>query len=203
MSFMTAKEYYDHLLQIQSSNPPTIALLAAADKPYSINIQTRKAEVPDFLSVMGDHKSGVVYFMIDRYADYMDLAETSCLISYRNLTTKQSFLYPVPFYDIVTHQGKILFPWCIDGAATMASGSVEYSFSFYKVDHEGKKYVYNLNILPSVSRILYTLNIAKDVDPENPIPGEDYIGIKPTLYEELVAKIDELSKAYEIYWEEA
>lgn len=217
MSFMTAEEYYNYLFQQQSQNPPTIALLAAAENPYKIDVLTRKVEAPEFLSVARDHRSETIYFVIDRYVDYMDLAETCCIVQYTNLTTKKSYIYHVPFYDLTSFSTpsaqKIVFPWCIDGAATEVAGTVEYAFSFYKVDTAAKKFLYNLNTLPVTGKVLHGLNVQPDPaqpalmsiearDHDGGVEHNAYVSITPTLYEDLQAQIDVLKKAYEMYWEE-
>lgn len=102
MSFMTAEEYYNYLFQMQSQNPPTIALIEKAHSPYPIDAATRTVKGPEFLSVERDHNSETLYFVIDRFVDYMDLAETCCIIQYTNLTTKKSYIYHVPFYDLTS-----------------------------------------------------------------------------------------------------
>lgn len=196
MSFMTAEEYYNYLLQIQSSNPPTVALLSNADKPYKIDISTRQVEAPEFLSVEKDHKSETLYFLVDRYVDYIDLADTTCLVQYTNLTTGKSFIYHVPFYDIVTYSGefneKILFPWCIDGAATEAAGTVRYAFQFYKVDPGAKGFLYCLNTVPAESKVLHGMSIE----------GGPGASVTPTDYEYLLGLYDKLDKEQDSYWDE-
>jgi hypothetical protein len=63
-----------------------------------------------------DHSSEIIYFKIDRFYDYMDLSTTACLIEYVN-AKKETGLYAVPFYDIMSFQNedKMLIPWCING----------------------------------------------------------------------------------------
>jgi hypothetical protein len=92
--------------------------------------------------------------------DYIDLAETTCIIQYK-LSDGTVGIYPVPFYDITTQNEygneKIIFPWLLSGEATSLSGSIEYSMRFYKIenissDTEKKfKFLYSLNILPATS----------------------------------------------------
>lgn len=204
MSFMTAEEYYNYLFQMQSSNPPAQVMLAAAKNPYKIDVNTRQVEAPEFLSVERDHKSETLYFIIDRYVDYMDLAETTCMVQYTCLSTGKSYIYHVPFYDIVSFntdtEKKIVFPWCIDGAATEVSGTVQYAFSFYKVDHEAKKFLYNLNTLPAESKVLYGMDVQNH--PEHPEFGEGYPGITPDDYTYLLGLYNDLKKEFNVYWEE-
>ena len=86
----------------------------------------------------------------------------------------------------------MLIPWCIDGAATSEVGQVEYSLMFYRVaEIENKrKIVYQLNTLPAKSEVLYTLDVQS-------ISGE--FDLAPTLYEDLVARIDAVNRIG-TYW---
>jgi len=90
----------------------------------------------------------------------MDLSTTTCIIQYINADGEAN-IYPVPFFDIQTYanEDKILIPWCIDGKATKKDGIVEYSIRFYKIDANGKKFLYNLNTLPAKSKILYGFEV--------------------------------------------
>ena len=200
---MSAEEYYNYLLQIQSSNPPTIAILPHAEKIYEVHLDSRKVDAPEYLSVTKDHKSETIYFKVNRFFDYMDLTETVCLIHYTTADNK-SRVYHVPFYDITTcaDENKILFPWCIDGAATAAAGKVKYAIEFYKIGYEGQKpkFLYNLNTLTAESKVLYGMDVT---DPETPEFDGDYFGMSVSAYQELIAKIDALNKDYNIYWEDA
>jgi hypothetical protein len=86
------------------------------EKIYNIDLNTRKVEEPKFISVIEDHASEVIYFSVDRFFDYMDLATMTCLIEYINAKGEKG-IYAVPFYDIQTlrDEGKMLLPWVING----------------------------------------------------------------------------------------
>ena len=75
----------------------------------------------------------------------------------------------MPFYDITTcaDEGKMIFPWCIDGVATEAAGQIQYSIRFYITEEvaEGKfKFLYNLNTIPTISKILHGMKFNLQVD---------------------------------------
>ena len=53
----TAKEYFDYLAEIESSNPPSLALLPTQEKIYNIELDSRLVEAPEYLSVEKDHKA--------------------------------------------------------------------------------------------------------------------------------------------------
>jgi hypothetical protein len=61
---------------------------------------------PTFLSVERDHNAETIYFLVNRYYGYKDLATTSCVIEYINAAGEGGF-YIVPFYDVTSYQGFI------------------------------------------------------------------------------------------------
>ena len=67
----TALEYYSKLNLVLNENPPMYARLPSAENIYNIDLNTRSVEAPDTLSIETDHKSKVIYFAVDRFADYM------------------------------------------------------------------------------------------------------------------------------------
>ena len=185
----TPEEYFANLYRIQDQNPPEIALLLPSDeKIYNIDLEKRTVELPKFLSVETDHKAEVIYFKVDRFFDYMDLTTTVCVIQYVNAAGEGHF-YRVPFYDIVTlsEENKILFPWCIDGAATRAAGNVKFSIRFYKIDETGKYFLYNISTLQHVGEVLHGLP-----DQFNP---EDY-DFAPSQYDQIMSAISEIETRY-------
>lgn len=189
----TPKEYFEYLYTVQQSNPPSLAVLPTSETTYDIDLNTRQVVAPEYLSVEKDHKSETIYFLIDRYFDYMDLAETTCVVQYTNGAGK-SYIYTVPFFDVTTHsdKGKMLFPWCIDGAATEAAGPVQYSIQFFKLDSTGTKFAYNLNTLSATSKVLHGMNVEE--------LNQDY-DIEPTLYKQLLAEITTVGNRY-VYWDD-
>lgn len=154
----TANEYYSALAYIQDNNFPVyVPLCPSNERIYEIDLNTRKVDVPEFISVTTDHKSEVIYFKIDRFFDYMDLSSIACVIEYIN-AKGESHYYPIPCYDIITlhEENKIIIPWVIDGAATAAAGSVRFSFRFFKI--EGDHFVYNISTLPAVGKVLHGMS---------------------------------------------
>lgn len=197
----TAQEYFANLAVIQSANPPAFALLPTAENIYHIDINTREVEPPAFISLEKDHKSETIYFEIDRFVNYMDLATTCCVIQYNN-TKGRSRYYAVPFYDIYTKaaEKKILFPWCIDSWATQTNGTIEFSIQFFKI---GTKFnsdtntmdniiSYSLNTLPAKTKILKGISLKQ-------VESDDYY-LTPTQAQELQSRIDDLAAYNKLYW---
>lgn len=77
----TAAEYEQYLARIQDENAPSIAILLPSDERiYNVDLNSRKIEAPEFLSVEKDHHAECIYFMVDRFFDNMDLSNTVCVI---------------------------------------------------------------------------------------------------------------------------
>lgn len=188
----TATEYYEKLHIIQNENPPSLALLPAAERVYDIDLSTRQVNAPEFLSVEKDHRSETIYFKVNRFVDYMDLSHTICIVQYIN-ALGEARIYPVPFFDIATcaKEGKMLLPWCIDGGATQAAGIVQFSIRFYLLDDEGTTFVYNLNTFPAESQVLHGMEVQE-------ISG-DY-DFEASQYDKIMQEIEKLSRQLDIYW---
>jgi hypothetical protein len=55
-------------------------LLPNQEKIYTIDLEQRTIETPEFLSIENDHASETVYFKAARHYDCIDLADTICVI---------------------------------------------------------------------------------------------------------------------------
>ena len=79
---ITPEEYKEYLYEVQKNNFPKKETLPTTiyDKIHPIDLSSRIIDSPEYLSVMKDHKAETIYFSVKRYMDYMDLAETVCLI---------------------------------------------------------------------------------------------------------------------------
>ena len=167
-------EYSELLYKIQDKNAPIEAALIPSDEPiYSIDLNSRTIEAPEFLSVQHEHDAEVIFFEVDRYYDNMDLSETTCVIQYVN-ANNESYVYAVPFMDAFTHKDKLIIPWQISGAVTAYPGTVSFIFRFFIMDKDsyyedpsnntlipgpnGVKFYYNLATLPATSKILYGMS---------------------------------------------
>lgn len=186
----------EQLYEVQAKYAPSNVFLPFADNIYDVDLNTRTINGPEFLSVRRDHKSEVVYFKVDRFFDYMDLANTTCVIQYLlpGDDTKVPHMYAVPFYDTTTcfAENKMIFPWSVGGTATMKDGEIEYAIRFFRVEGERAeaKLAYNLNTLPAKSKIL------QSIEADNEIMKAAYDTPIATKYEEL---LDQL-KNTKTYW---
>ena len=178
----------EQLYELQTKNAPSNVFLPYAHNIYDIDLNTRTIHGPELISVRRDHKSHVIYFKVDRYYDYMDLANTICVVEYiiPGDISRVPHIYVVPFFDTskFVHENKMIFPWSVGGAATVKDGTIEYAIRFYKIDGEGKnrKLVYNLNTLSTKSKIL------SSIEGDGEILKAEY-DIPVEAYEELIYQV--------------
>lgn len=192
----TPKEYYDLLYRIQDENKPSLVVLLPSDeKIYEVDMNSRKIEAPKYLSVELDHRAETIYFKVGRYYDNIDLANMTCVVQYIN-AKGEGRVYPVPFYDVETYadENMMLFPWCIDGEATKASGNVTYSIRFYDIDESATYMRYNMSTLPSKSEVLHGISSKTDIDESN-----DYL---LSFKDQILAQLKKVSE-YDLYWIDA
>ena len=192
----TTEQYNSYLHLIYNANPPTFAALPTANNIYNIDLKTREITAPSILAVEKDNVSETIYFIVDRYAGYMDLANTSCVITYTT-ALGNTRPYFVPFYDIYSYASvnKMIIPWCLDIGVAEAAGTVEFAISFFKVGETKneetnsmeKVIQYSLNTKPATSIVLQGIQIQK--------MGGNY-ALAANEYEQLTARIKEL----EGYW---
>lgn len=160
----TLEEYYNWLPEIKATivkdkdgnpvedengNPvkkPTIFTKLPLDEPhFEINANTRAITIPnDFkkngIAVQGDDLAEVVYFMIDRYFDAMDLNNTDIYIEWetpkgKNSTSIKSVSETyLKIIDDETYPGKLIFGWAISDAITHESGNLKFAVRFIKWD---------------------------------------------------------------------
>ena len=190
--------YEEKLWRLQSDAPTTKALLLPkSEEIYEIDLNKRSISVPKFISVAKDHQAETLYFKFDRYYDRIDLTTKCCVVQYTN-ALGNSYIYPVPFYDIETLGAfsKVIIPWCIQGYATEKAGIVKFAVSFYSVDIN-HKIDYCLNTLVAQGEVLNGQN-ASDLS--------DYEESQITLDSSLLEAIQELQalanegKLDPVYW---
>lgn len=153
--------------------PPKEAISSNDDiQLYNIDLSTREIESPKFLSVETEHRAETIYFLVDRYYDSMDLANTTCIVQYQ--VENEFYIYPIPFCDVISFNDpkdpKIVLPWNISGLVTQHSGVVTYALKFYVIegdlDSEDAEMYYCLSTLPAQSTILSSLSLTEALKEE-------------------------------------
>ena len=83
----------------------------------------------------------------------MDLANCIGLIQFKN-SRREEYYQLISTYDTLSEPGKIIFAWDIQSAITKYSGSVTFSFKFFKINPASGELLYELNSLVASSRVL-------------------------------------------------
>ena len=210
------QEYYNLLYIIQDENPPELAVLIPGnEEPLRIDLDTRKINAPEYLSVATDHRAETVFFSVNRYFDNVDLSTMSCIIQFIN-AAGESGIYVVPFYDISRGDDNMLIPWVIEGAVTAKSGPVAYSVQFFRVSESSSKYSYNLNTLAATSKVLegnkfdkiaaanaIEKGMGKTLEELRDDQKIDFTYVNSNLasaYEALISKMDDIDGQLNLYW---
>lgn len=170
---------------------------------YNIDLNTREVEAPEVLSIQSEHYAETVYFLVDRYYDNMDLAQTNCVVQYT--TGEKSYVYAVPFCDFTTYENKLIIPWSISISATELSGTIKFFLRFYLIadesiynqdgtyNPEGAQFSYSLSTLVATSKVLKTL-------PQEDFTAEDADFHIPERFFELINHMNELTDNATVYW---
>ena len=159
-------DFKDVLYDLQSNSKELKTFgFPLSQKFFQINLNTRKIEAPENLSVRFDHNAETVFFVVDRYFDTVDLTKQNWIVQYQNANpdkTKGTYLYYPSYYSLADNDTKIIFPWVIEGAATAYSGDVFFAVRFYTLN-SNKEFIYNLNTIPSSSKVLYGMDATGEV----------------------------------------
>lgn len=194
LGITTLEEYYNWLPEIKATvvkdkdgNPvkdengnvvqqPTIFTKLPLDEPhFEINPNTRAIIIPpefkkNGIAVQGDDLAEVVYFMIDRFFDAMDLNNTDIYIEWEtpkgktgSITKSVSETY-LKIIDDENYPGKLIFGWAISDAITKDSGTLKFSVRFVQWNEQGKL-VYSFNTLTAQATI--HPNLGLDLENDN------------------------------------
>ena len=189
-----------HKVNPYDNRPVLSIVLPSEEKTFDVDLNSRTISVPTFLSVSKDHRAETIYFLVDRYYEYKDLSQTSCMIEFINAEGEGGF-YLVPFYDItsyqdyiddddVKHEAKMLIPWCIEGVATKGSGPVQFAIRFYQLD-ENQHFTYNLRTQVATAQVLESMD-------ESELDAHLDTDLMSNLLEQINYKLDQADST--IYW---
>lgn len=204
------KEYNELLYVVQDPNnlinEPVYYRIPVDEPIYTIDLNTREIEAPEFLSVTDDHNAEVIWFKVERFFDDVDLYGTTCWIQYINALKEDYVTVTIPRVIEDNNHNTLYIPWPIHGPATKAAGNITFSFQFFKIG-ENKKVYFSLHTKPATSKILYGLHIDPVKFIENGEVDDSQIDPQYSeflrMYQELTQAYTTLSKDYELYWLEA
>ena len=146
--------FFGNIIEITALDKKYLRL--PLDEPmFEIDANSRKISVPDEfktngLSVQGDHLAETVYFVIDRYFDYMDLSNTDVTINWKmGSETGKTDKFTMSANVI---PGSIVFGWPVNNVVTQKSGVLSFAVEFCKKDNQG-------NILYDFNTLAASINI--------------------------------------------
>ena len=152
-----SKEYEEFLASIvknSSYNPPNVITRIPTTEPiYQIDWDTRTIAGPEMIGVEADHEAEYVFFEMDRYYDQIDLAQCVGLVQFKN-ARREGWYQLIDKYDILSKPGKIIFAWDVQNPATKYSGSVSFSFKFFKINLASGELLYELNTTIATTKVL-------------------------------------------------
>lgn len=103
----TAEEYLQQIWRLYDGNVPRTAIILPSDESiYEIDLDTRTIKSPYLAGITKEQAAETFYFVVDRFHGEVDLANTACIVYYKNSKGETGF-YPVPFYDITTFSSLI------------------------------------------------------------------------------------------------
>ena len=194
----SSEEYNRFLANIAQADPSILKMRIPTTEPiYEINLNTRKISAPPFIGVEGDHKAEYVFFQMDRYFDLIDLSEAIGMIVFKNAKNEEYYQI-IPYYDIYSIKGKIIFPWAIQAPAVMYSGTVSFSFKFFKIDPTSQELIYELNTTIANTKVLVGWANTTTNHTYNTLSPESIILDNATL--EKLNQILRTAQYTKIYW---
>ena len=99
--FLSLDDYFAHMSDLLALDV-TYMMLPLDETTFAINANTRSISTPKIVTLQNDQIAETVVFTIDRFFDYMDLSETTCIVQYITADNKAR-IYVVPFYDITSY----------------------------------------------------------------------------------------------------
>lgn len=202
---VSPQEYNGLLHQLQDPNDFSNLIVLPADQQiYKIDLNERKIEAPDFLSVETDSNAKIVWFKVDRFYDNIDLNTGTCWILYKN-ALGESYFYNAPMQIASGEYGDdyLLIPWVISKEVAADNGNVNFSFQFFNLSEDYQRFLYIINTQPATSKVLLNLNvdIEKTVqdDLNHAVDSDNILG----QLQQLTEAYTKLSGDYNLYWIEA
>ncbi len=205
----SAQEYLSHLQEIRNEHLRTEALNIPSDELiYAIDLNSRTVDAPVYLSTETDHTAETVFFIVDRYYETYDLAQSTCIIEFIN-AKNEPYIYLVPVYDLETYasDGKMLIPWVIQGNATAAAGNIKYAIRFYHLNKTERlngeneyDFDYIINTQVAQSKILKGMGDTYLNDAENPLEEIAAPSVWEEIFTELRRIIEDENHELKLYW---
>lgn len=187
--FASLAEYYSHMADFFDNQKYKYVMLPLDEEPFNIDLNTRTINVPASFnkcaSVQSDQLAETIIFTVDRYFDYMDLANTEIYVQWTIPENKKDGIEEyngatrVEMVDLDTlkNESKIRFAWPLNDTITAHPGVVKFSVRFFRVDDSSpNKLLYSLNTVDSSIIIKPALqkNLNEESKVEKPVSDESF-----------------------------
>ena len=182
--FYSLAEYYSHMADFFENQKYKYVMLPLDEEPFLIDLNTRSIAVPQSFSkcasVQKDQLAETIVFIVDRYYDYMDLANAEIYVQWTIPENKKLNIEEyngatrVEMIDLETEPGKIKFAWPLNDKITAVPGQVKFSVRFFRIDNSNpNKLLYSLNTVDSTIIIKEALQPDLNVESEVESPVSD------------------------------
>lgn len=156
-TFHTIDEYFAHLEYLYDIDR-TFVMLPLGGDSFEINANKRLISNPKITVMQKDQNSTIVFFIIDRYFDYKDLATANPWVQWTLPDGVTEGATAVELTDL-TIPGKIRLGWTLHDDVTAQKGNVKFSLRFWCKDEDG-------NIAYSFNTQTAILTITESLQPE-------------------------------------
>lgn len=165
-AIQTLEQYFNNIQDLAKIDKK-FTVLPTDEDYFEIDANSRAITIPatfkkNGLGVKGDQVAEIVYFRVDRYYDFMDLAldNVDIVIQWKNADGKTG-TSGVWLKDVDTYTDKLVFGWPIDRDITDTAGVLQFSVRFISFDNkENRNVIYSLSTLtasvginPSITEI--------------------------------------------------
>lgn len=190
--FESLAEYYSYMAEFFKTEKYKYIMMPLDEEPFNINLNTRTITVPQSFSkcasVQSDQLAETIIFVVDRYFDYMDLANTQIFVQWTIPENKKTGF---PGYNGATHiemidresePGKLKFAWPLNDKITKVPGAVKFSVRFFRTEGpNGEKLLYSLNTTEAEIIIKEALQPNLDINYNVEAPIDDLMFEKAIL----------------------
>lgn len=173
-AIQTLEQYFNNIQDLAKIDKK-FTILPTDEDYFEIDANSRAITVPttfkkNGIGVKGDQVAEIVYFRVDRYYDFMDLAldNVDIVIQWKNANDKTG-TSSVWLKDIDTYTDKLVFGWPIDRDITESAGTLQFSVRFISFD-DNKNVIYSLSTLTSSVGINPSIT---EIDPDDLFLSED------------------------------
>lgn len=144
------------------TNNPVYMMLPLDESPFLIHANSREISVPaEFAkcgAIKGDNYCEIATFVVDRYFDFKDLAETNIAVQWVNAEGEEGISH-IQLIDL-EKEGKIRFGWPLTADITKKAGPVRFAVRFFVKDPVVQdKFIYLLNTETKTLTVKESLNV--------------------------------------------